>query len=157
MPEKSQSRHSYKKQLIQRTLVAQGKEGLIRQGRVSQRRGHLSWGGEGEGELLPGKRREVQPSYSSFLSQSKPWSGTQSGQVLVGITTTNAKMRARKLTPLILQTRKLRQRGEVSLYLGFWNSLSGGQLPSLPTLSWKRAHTHWVQQIVFAITYATDL
>ena len=60
-----------KKQLTQRTLVAQGKEGLPRQGSVSQQRGHLSWGGEGEGELLPGKQEEVQPGNSSFLSQSQ--------------------------------------------------------------------------------------
>lgn len=50
---------------------SQGKEGLPRQGSVSQQRGHLSWDGEGEGELLPGKQREVQPGNSSFLSQSQ--------------------------------------------------------------------------------------
>lgn len=56
---------------VQKASTAQGKEGLIQQGNISQ--------GRGEGELCQPCWEHAQPRNSSFLSQSKLGSGTQAG------------------------------------------------------------------------------
>lgn len=69
--DKIQIRSLLQQRFVQRALVAQDKDGLIWQAKVSQRRGRLSWERKGGGKVLPGKKRAGTKQQFNFLEPKR--------------------------------------------------------------------------------------
>lgn len=138
---------------VQRALVAQDKEGLIRQAKASQRRRCLSWDRKGERKVLPGKKRAGAKQQFNFLEPKRivTWDSvwlnacwlkhckgsyeSQNGDRHVG---------SSRFTDEDTEA----DRGSKSLF-GVWNDLSGIELPS--PLILLKAHTKYNE--LYLISY----